>query len=31
MDKGITVPALAILPFGVDLGEALTGLAPSAY
>ena len=26
--NGITVPALAVVPFGVDLGEAVRGLAP---
>ena len=30
MDSGITVPALAVIPIGVDLGEALAGLSPSA-
>jgi probable F420-dependent oxidoreductase len=31
MDKGVTVPALALLPFGVDLEEAVTALSPSAF
>jgi probable F420-dependent oxidoreductase len=31
MDNGVTIPALAVLPFGADLGDALAGLAPSAY
>jgi hypothetical protein len=30
MDNGITIPALAVIPLGVDLGEALAGLSPSA-
>jgi hypothetical protein len=30
MDSGITIPALAVIPIGVDLGEALAGLSPSA-
>jgi hypothetical protein len=29
MDSGITIPALAVIPIGVDLGEALAGLSPS--
>jgi alkanesulfonate monooxygenase SsuD/methylene tetrahydromethanopterin reductase-like flavin-dependent oxidoreductase (luciferase family) len=28
--NGVTVPALAVLPVGVDLGEAVRGLAPGA-
>ena len=31
LDNGVTVPALALLPFGVDLEETLTALSPSAY
>jgi alkanesulfonate monooxygenase SsuD/methylene tetrahydromethanopterin reductase-like flavin-dependent oxidoreductase (luciferase family) len=30
MDSGITIPALAVMPIGVDLGKALAGLSPSA-
>jgi len=30
MDNGVTIPALAIVPIGVDLGEAVAGLSPSA-
>jgi probable F420-dependent oxidoreductase len=30
MDNGVTIPALAVIPAGVDLGEALAGLSPSA-
>jgi len=31
MDNGITVPALAVIPFGADLGEAVAGVSPSAF
>ena len=31
MDNGITIPALAVMTFGADLGEAVAGLSPSAY
>jgi probable F420-dependent oxidoreductase len=30
MDNGVTIPALAVIPAGVDLEEALAGLSPSA-
>jgi probable F420-dependent oxidoreductase len=30
VDNGVTIPAPAILPIGVDLAEAVAGLAPSA-
>jgi alkanesulfonate monooxygenase SsuD/methylene tetrahydromethanopterin reductase-like flavin-dependent oxidoreductase (luciferase family) len=30
MDNGITVPALAVIPFGVDLADVVAGLSPSA-
>jgi hypothetical protein len=30
MDNGITIPALAVIPLGMDLGEAIAGLSPSA-
>jgi probable F420-dependent oxidoreductase len=30
MDSGITIPALAVMAIGVDLGEAIAGLSPSA-
>jgi hypothetical protein len=30
MDSGITIPALALIPLGVDLDEALAGLSPTA-
>jgi probable F420-dependent oxidoreductase len=30
MDNGVTIPALAVIPSGVDLGEAIAGLSPSA-
>jgi alkanesulfonate monooxygenase SsuD/methylene tetrahydromethanopterin reductase-like flavin-dependent oxidoreductase (luciferase family) len=30
MDNGVTIPALAVIPNGVDLGEAIAGLSPSA-
>ena len=28
MDNGITIPALAVVPFGVDLDEVVVGLSP---
>jgi hypothetical protein len=28
MDNGVTVPALAIVPIGIELGDAVAGLAP---
>lgn len=28
VDNGVAIPTLAIIPFGVDLGEAVAGLAP---
>ena len=28
VDAGVTIPALAVIPFGVDLAEAITELAP---
>jgi probable F420-dependent oxidoreductase len=30
MDHGVTIPALAVIPVGVDLGDAVAGLSPSA-
>ena len=30
VDNGVTVPALAVVPFGVDLHEVVAGLSPSA-
>ena len=30
MDNGISVPALAVIPFGVDLAHVVAGLSPSA-
>ena len=30
MDNGITVPALAVIPLGVELEAAVEGLAPGA-
>jgi probable F420-dependent oxidoreductase len=30
VDNGITIPALAVIPFGVDLPEVVAGLSPSA-
>jgi probable F420-dependent oxidoreductase len=30
MDNGITIPAIAVIPFGVDLAEVVAGLAPNA-
>jgi probable F420-dependent oxidoreductase len=30
MDSGVTIPALAVIPLGIDLGEAIAGLSPSA-
>jgi probable F420-dependent oxidoreductase len=30
VDNGVTIPAPAIIPLGVDLAEAVAGLAPSA-
>jgi len=30
IDAGVTIPALAIVPFGVDLAEAVRELSPSA-
>ncbi|HEY8081804.1 MAG TPA: LLM class F420-dependent oxidoreductase [Acidimicrobiales bacterium] len=29
MDAGVTIPAIALIPFGVDLGDAVRGLAPA--
>jgi probable F420-dependent oxidoreductase len=31
MDNGVTIPALAVVPLGIDLGEAVAGLSPSAF
>ena len=31
MDNGVTVPALAVMPLGVDLGQSVTELSPSAF
>jgi alkanesulfonate monooxygenase SsuD/methylene tetrahydromethanopterin reductase-like flavin-dependent oxidoreductase (luciferase family) len=31
MDNGVTIPALAISPLGVDLSDALVALSPSAF
>jgi alkanesulfonate monooxygenase SsuD/methylene tetrahydromethanopterin reductase-like flavin-dependent oxidoreductase (luciferase family) len=28
MDNGITIPALAVIPLGIELGDAVAGLAP---
>ncbi len=30
VDNGVTVPALAVIPFGVDLDDVVAGLSPSA-
>jgi hypothetical protein len=30
VDHGITIPAPAVIPLGIDLGEAVAGLSPSA-
>jgi probable F420-dependent oxidoreductase len=30
MDNGVTIPALALVPLGVDLADAVAGLSPSA-
>jgi hypothetical protein len=30
VDNGVTIPAPAIIPIGVDLAEAVAGLSPSA-
>jgi hypothetical protein len=30
MDNGVTIPALAVVPVGVDLGDVVAGLSPSA-
>ena len=30
VDNGVTIPALAVIPFGVDLPEAIEALSPSA-
>jgi hypothetical protein len=30
VDQGVTIPALAVIPFGVDLPEVVAGLSPSA-
>jgi alkanesulfonate monooxygenase SsuD/methylene tetrahydromethanopterin reductase-like flavin-dependent oxidoreductase (luciferase family) len=30
VDNGVTIPALAVLPIGIDLGEAVAGLSPLA-
>jgi probable F420-dependent oxidoreductase len=31
MDNGVTIPALAVSPLGVDLSDALVALSPSAF
>ncbi len=31
LDNGVTVPALAIIPMGADLGQVVDGLSPSAF
>jgi probable F420-dependent oxidoreductase len=31
VDNGVTIPALAVVPLGVDLGEVVAGLSPSAF
>ena len=31
IDNGVTIPALAILPIGANLAEAVAGLSPSAF
>jgi hypothetical protein len=30
LDNGITVPALAVVPLGIELADAVAGLSPSA-
>jgi probable F420-dependent oxidoreductase len=30
MDNGVTIPALAVIPLGIELGDAVAGLSPSA-
>jgi probable F420-dependent oxidoreductase len=30
MDHGITIPALAVVPLGIELGDAVEGLSPAA-
>jgi probable F420-dependent oxidoreductase len=30
VEAGVTIPAIAIIPFGVDLGDAVRGLAPAS-
>jgi probable F420-dependent oxidoreductase len=30
MDHGVTIPALAVVPLGIDLADAVVGLSPSA-
>jgi probable F420-dependent oxidoreductase len=30
MDNGVTIPAIAVIPIGIDLAEAVAGLSPSA-
>ncbi len=30
VDAGVTIPALAVIPFGVDLGDAVRALSPTA-
>ena len=31
MDHGVTVPALAVVPLGIELDAAVAGLSPSAH
>lgn len=30
IDNGVTTPALAVMPFGIDVGDAVRQLAPGA-
>jgi hypothetical protein len=30
VDNGVTVPALAVIPLGIELADAVAGLSPSA-
>ena len=30
VDNGVTIPALAVIPIGIDLADAVAGLSPSA-
>jgi len=31
VDAGVTIPNIAVIPIGVDLGDAVRALSPSAH